>query len=122
MMKDNSEFDALGALFRQKLEGHRIPVPDNDWDEIERRLHKPARKAFVWLCRGGAVAAAAIIVALLLPNRPPFDGTADTAISPQITLTTPQHEISDETATIDHEAISMTSQQETAHTSPSNIA
>ena len=65
------ENDALGELFRRKLENHRMPVDDRDWDEIERRLEGDKNKGTtVWLWRFATLAAAASVAALLFFNLP----------------------------------------------------
>ena len=70
-MTDNNEYDALGELFRRKLEDHRIEVDGNGWNEIERSLANRNRKAAtIWLWRIGTMAAAASVAALLIFNRP----------------------------------------------------
>ena len=78
-----SENDALGELFRQRLENHQMPVDSDGWDEIERRMGKRKNKAVVWLWSAGAAAAA--IVALVMIGRPVADETAVMAVSQQIT-------------------------------------
>ena len=70
-MKTISEYDSLGELFRQRLEGHQTPVTNSDWSDIERRLPPPRHKVLIrtqtlvwWL---GGAAAAAVVLFLLLP-------------------------------------------------------
>ena len=83
-MTSNSEYDIIGELFRQRLENHRIPVDDNDWDEIERRLGKRKKnKAIIWLWSVGAAAAA--VAALLIISRPQTDEVSTMTVSQQIT-------------------------------------
>ena len=80
---NHSEYDAIGELFRQRLECHRIPVDDNGWDVIEHRLGKQKKsKATIWLWSVGAAAAA--VAALLMVGRPVTDETAVMIVSQQI--------------------------------------
>ncbi|MDR1171368.1 MAG: hypothetical protein LBL24_02825 [Bacteroidales bacterium] len=70
---NHSEYDAIGELFRRKLENHRMPVDDSDWDEIERRMGKRKRnKVAIWLSVG-VMAAAASIAALVIFSGPAAD-------------------------------------------------
>jgi len=82
-MLNNSEYDALGELFRQRLENHRIPVDGGGWDAIERRLDKGKRKAVIWMWRIGAMAAAAAVAALFILKQPKIEQTYDIAQSQQ---------------------------------------
>ena len=103
-MSDNSEYDALVELFRQRLENHRIPVDVNDWDEIRRQLGKGKNKIAIWSWRIGAVAAAASVAALLIFNRPETDETDITLVSQQVTA--------EENGKAHHEVIPATPQPE----------
>ena len=86
-MTNNHEYDAIGELFRQRLENHRLPVDTSGWDEIERRLGKQKNKT-VWLWRSGAmVAAAAAAIALLLIIVQPENQKTDVMIVSQETAT-----------------------------------
>ena len=69
-MSDNSEYDVIGELFRRKLEYHQLPVDDDGWDEVKRRMDKGRKKAVIWMWRIGAVAAAASIAAILVFKQP----------------------------------------------------
>jgi hypothetical protein len=69
-MIDNNEYDAIGELFRKRLENHRIAVDDNGWDKIERRIGKRKNLAVVWLLRAGSMAAAAAVAALMIISKP----------------------------------------------------
>ena len=69
-MENKSEFNALDELFHQKMTGHRIPVYGDGWGEIERRLVK--HKTITWLWRGGSIAAAAAVVAILMMVHKPI--------------------------------------------------
>jgi hypothetical protein len=68
-MTGNNEYDAIGELFRRRLENHRMPVDSNGWDEIERRMGRRKNKSVIWLWIAGTAAAAATI-AVLLTVRP----------------------------------------------------
>ena len=103
-MTGNNEYDAIGELFRQRLENHRTPVGNNDWDEIERRMGRRKNRAVIWLWRIGTVAAAASVTTLLIFRKPATDEATVMAVSQQ---TAPQ-----ETAAISHEAIPVTAGQE----------
>ena len=83
-MTGNNKYDALGELFRQRLEAHRIPIDGNGWDEIERRICKRKNKAVIWRWFSGTVAAAASVAALLIFSRPATDDTAVVTVSQQI--------------------------------------
>ena len=83
-MTDYNEYDALGELFRQRLENHRMSVDGNGWNKIKRRLGKQKNKAMIWLWRIGAVAAAASVAALVIFNRTP-EHTDVKVVSQQIT-------------------------------------
>jgi anti-sigma-K factor RskA len=75
-MKNSNEYDVLGDFFRQKLEGHRLPVDANDWDEIERRLNNQNRNKSAWWHVGAALAAAACfagVMVLYMPTRSTMD-------------------------------------------------
>ncbi|MCL1973595.1 MAG: PorT family protein [Bacteroidetes bacterium] len=64
-MSDLNQYDPLGALFRQKLQNHLIPV-EPDWDAVERRLNHSRRKVLMWWLSGTAAAAAVIALVLFL--------------------------------------------------------
>ena len=65
-MTGNYEYDAIGELFRQRFENHQMPVDDNDWDEIERRLGHKKNKSIKWLWIGGSAAAAAVALLVII--------------------------------------------------------
>jgi hypothetical protein len=70
-MTDNSEYDALGELFRQRLENHQMPVDDGVWEDIERSLAKRKNKNMtLWWYGIATAAAAAAVAALLIVARP----------------------------------------------------
>ena len=70
-MTGNYEYDAIGELFRQRLENHRTPVDGNGWNEIERRLgHRKDKSVARWWI-GGSIAAAAAIALLLMVRTEP---------------------------------------------------
>ena len=102
-MAENNKYDAMGELFHQKLKHHQIPVDDNGWNEIERRLDEPKNKAVIWLWLGGT--AAAVVAALLIINLPATKRTTEIAVSQQITP--------EETKIANHEAIPIVSQEVT---------
>ena len=79
-MTGNSEYDALGELFRRKLENHRTPVNVDDWNDIERRMGHRMNKSVIWMWISGAMTAAATIAALLMMGRPATDNTTDVAM------------------------------------------
>jgi len=84
-MTGYNEYDALGDLFRRRLENHRIPVNGNGWIDIEHRLNKRKKnKAAIWLW--SAAAAAASIALLLIFNHPASDETVILAVEQQATL------------------------------------
>ena len=84
-MTGYNEYDAIGDLFRRRLENHRIPVNGNGWNDIERRLNKRKKnKATIWLW--SAVAAAASIALLLIFNQPESDEAVILAVEQQATL------------------------------------
>lgn len=83
-MKDHSELDVLGELFRQRLENHRIPVDDSDWSVIERRLGKRKTRPAIWLWSAGAAAAA--IAMLLIIRQPVANQGVVTAVVQQENL------------------------------------
>ena len=89
-MTENSEYDALGELFRRQLENHRIPVDVNDWNEIERRLSKRKNKsAILWLWSVGTAVAAASVAALLIIKQPAMpDEATIMAVSQQVAAET----------------------------------
>ncbi|MCL2098136.1 MAG: PorT family protein [Bacteroidales bacterium] len=92
---DNKQYDALGELFRRKLEDHQIAVEGNDWNVIEQRLAKRKNnKAAIWWWSSGA--AAALIALLLLIDRPIVDERPLAAVS--------QQKNREEPATADNEA------------------
>ena len=95
-MTDNSEYDALGELFRQRLEYHRIPVDSNGWNEIEHRLGKQKKKPAIWLWSVG-VAAAAVVAALLIIGRTVTDETTVTLVSQETSPPAPLHKRGEET-------------------------
>ena len=84
---DNNEHDALGELFRRKLENHQIAVDGNGWSEIERRLgkRKNNKAAIWWWCSG----AAAAIALLLLISQPATDEAPVVAVAQQIDTEAP---------------------------------
>ena len=92
-MKVNNEYDALGELFRQRLENHTIPVDGNGWAEIERRLGKRTKKSAVWLWSIG-VAAAASVAMMFIVHQPDND---------EISTIVPQQEVPEKTETIHHQ-------------------
>ena len=65
-MSDLNQYDPLGALFRQKLQNHLIPV-EPDWDAVERRLNHSRRKVLMWWLCGTAAAAVTALVLFLRP-------------------------------------------------------
>ena len=81
-MTDNNEYDALGELFRRRLENHRIPIDGNGWEKIERSLGKRKRRTTTLLWYG--IAAAAAIATLLIVVRPATDKLPATTVSQQI--------------------------------------
>ena len=85
-MNDNDEYDALGELFRQRLENHQIPVAMNGWNTIEQRMAKPKTKTTIWWWSG--IAAAAAVAALLIIVIPD-DANIDPAPNDETTPTTP---------------------------------
>jgi len=82
----NNEYDALGELFRQRLENHRILVDGNGWNEIELRLNKKKKKTTVWLWSVGAAALAASIALLLVFQQQIADENPVMTVSQQIIL------------------------------------
>jgi len=86
-MTGNYEYDAIGELFRQRLEYHRMPVDDNDWDEIKRRLGRRKKKAVIWLWIAGTMTTAATIAALLIVT----PVTSDTAVAVATEESVPAH-------------------------------
>ena len=85
-MTSNNEHDALGELFRRRLENHRIPDYGNGWDAIEHRLNKRKKKAAVWLWSAGITAAAASIALLLTVRQPASEETAVVTVSQQVSI------------------------------------
>ena len=82
-MVENSEYDALGELFRRKLEDHRVEVDSDGWKKIERSLgNDPNDKPnIIWLWRIAAMVAAASVAALLLFNDSNAPESGDSLIS-----------------------------------------
>ena len=80
---NHNEHDALGELFRQRLENHRLPVESDGWSEIEGRLGKTKNSKVVWFRSVGATAAAAIAL-LLFVNVPSGENSSGTEISRQV--------------------------------------
>ena len=107
----NNEFDAMGELFRQKLENYRIAIDSNDFDEVKRRMGKRKNKAIIWLWSGGAMAAAASIAALLIVGQPEVDDTQIFNVSKN-TDTEQQYD-----ATITIPIVSIVAEQETTKSS-----
>ena len=83
---DHNEYDALGELFRMRLENHRIPVDGNGWKEIERRMGKRKKKAVIWLWSAGFATVAASIALLLIFNQPATDETPVWIVSQQVSI------------------------------------
>ena len=81
-MTENNKYDAIGELFRQRLENHQIPVNSSDWSEIESRLNKSKSKPVIWLWLGGV--AAAVVAALLMVGIPVTDKTPAVVVSQQV--------------------------------------
>ena len=110
-MDSSSKKDALGELFRQKLENHEIEVDSLSWDKIESRLGKPKNKPVIQMWHYFAVAAAASVAALLYFNistEQTPDEPVNIAVSQQIeteaneidnneTIPTPQTNIAQQT-------------------------
>jgi hypothetical protein len=83
---NRKEYDAVGELFRRRLENHRTPVDGNGWDEIERRMGKRKKnKAAIWLWSAGAMAAAAAVAALVILNNPATGEVSVMNVSQQVT-------------------------------------
>ena len=72
-MHHNTKYNTFEQLIHKKLENHQIPVPNNSWNEIERRL-SGKRSALVWI-RSACAVAAAIIAVLIIMNKPPINQT-----------------------------------------------
>ena len=100
-MENSNKYDAIGELFRQKLENHRLLVDADSWDEIESRLAKPKNKAIIWLWSYGAMAAAATIAAMLIINGLTPDEAPVMEVSLQVASNEIQEAIPTETIQID---------------------
>jgi hypothetical protein len=113
-MTENSEYDVIGELFRQRLESHRLPVGANGWNEIEQRLNKRKNNAVIWLWRGGAMAAAAASIAIMIIiSRPDTEKTDVMAVS--------QDAVTKKPATTDYATKTIVTEHETATTPQSNV-
>jgi len=77
------ENDALGELFRRRLEYHRMPVDDSDWNEIRRQLGKGKSNVVRWLWSAGAMVAAASVAALVIFYHPEINETNVMVVSQQ---------------------------------------
>jgi len=85
-MKDNNEHDALGELFRRRLENHRIMVDGSGWNVMERRLGKRKKKVATWLWSVSAAAAAASFALTFTILKSSNDDTSVMTISQQAYL------------------------------------
>ena len=69
--KPHTELDSFSQLIKDKLEGCQLPVDDNCWAEIEKRLNSGKRKRaiplWLWISSGGFVAAAAVLLFIFTP-------------------------------------------------------
>jgi len=111
-MLDNDKHDAIGELFRLKLENHRLPVDTTGWNKIERRLSK-RNKTVIWLWRSGAMAAAAAIALLLIIVKPENQKTDVMIVS--------QETVNKEPATTNNETNTIVTEHETITTSQPDI-
>ncbi len=92
---NHNEYDAIGELFRRKLEDHRMPVDGNGWDEIKRRLGKRKKPKALWLWSAGAMVTAAAIALLFIVNQPDTGNTDIIPVSQQVAqeeTISPKHE------------------------------
>ena len=122
-MKENSEHDVIGELFRQKLENHRLPVGNNGWDEIERRLNKRNNKNVIWLWYSGAMAAAiAGIAMILITSRPEIEKATVMAVFQETYNTEVSETVSHATNTIAAEQETITILQPDVIKPTNNIA
>ena len=110
-MINNDKYDAIGELFRQKLENHQLPVDGDGWAEIERRIGRRKNKPAIWLWSSG-IAAAAVIAMLLTINKPKAEETTIMAVIQEATT--------EEPATVNNETVASANEQET--TNNNNIA
>jgi hypothetical protein len=71
MQKQNSNRDKFSEMIKDKLENYSLPVDDISWEAIEKRLNKkPVRRSlWPWISGISAVAAVALLVIILFPNR-----------------------------------------------------
>jgi len=113
-MSGNNEYDALGELFRRRLEYHQIPVDNNGWDEIMRQLGKGKSVVARWLWSAGAMVAAASVAALLIFNWPANDETNVVVVSQQI--------VTEEMKSTNEETVPTIQKQKMARTEQVDVA
>ncbi|MDR3339248.1 MAG: PorT family protein [Candidatus Symbiothrix sp.] len=58
--KSYKEIDNFNEIIRRKVENYTVPVDDDAWDVIEKRLNNRPQKRNLWLWISGVSAAAAI--------------------------------------------------------------
>jgi len=69
MQEENKQIDPLdefSLLIREKMSGHRLAVPAEDWEALDAKLQKRKRLKNAWLGMAGVVAAIGLLF-LLIP-------------------------------------------------------
>ena len=89
MSKENkniNKLDDFSNLIKQKLENHQLPVSDDIWAGIERKIAKPRRRINPWYWAVSGVAAVTALLLLAWPVQDTSQSARELAMETEVGL------------------------------------